>query len=70
MTSKTLVAIRSDDYHAIKLSHVEYKNDSAVESLTMTIKDGGGAHVFTFADAHELETFAKRLLEQAQTIIG
>ena len=70
MTSKTLVAIRSDDYHAIKLSHVEYKNDPAVESLTMTIEDGGGAHVFSFADAHELETFAKRLLEQAKTIIA
>lgn len=66
-SSKTLVSIRSDDHHKIALSHIEH--DDFIPSLQMIIEDGGGSHIFSFADAFELRSFATRILETANTMI-
>lgn len=66
-SSTTLVSIRSDDYHKIALKHIVH--DDVDSALYMSIEDGNGSHIFSFADAYELRTFAQRMIEAADTMI-
>jgi hypothetical protein len=65
--SRTLVSIRSDEHNAIRLTANE--GFGPEPALTMVIEDGSGIHVFSFANAHELHTFALRLMDEAQSMI-
>ena len=75
-TIETLVGIQADEYRRIEFTHSEFdslaedrKTVERVEGFSIHVHDGEGLHIFSFEDAHEAKTFAKRMLEQADMFI-
>ena len=65
-TLKPLVEIRSSGHNSISFQQMDFEGGVA---LMLTAEDGGGSTSFFFADANELITFSKRVIEAAEAFL-